>query len=112
MAKGTVNARGGGRSTRSAPRGRGLVAFVLLAFLVVATGVIARRSYGIAQARALRDLDRERVQLESRRTQLQRDIRDASSRVRLQKTAEQALGMRVPADSQVIILAPGATRAR
>lgn len=78
----------------------------LAAFLLLAVGVVARRSYGIGEARRLTALERQRAQLEARRTQLQRDIRQASSRVSLMPIAEQRLGMRVPPDSQVVLLPP------
>ncbi len=95
------------------PQGRSLVALALAGFVVLATGVIARRSYGIAQAREIRALEADRQRLEARRTQLQADIRDASSRLKLQPIAEHRLGMKVPADAQVILLprTPEARRA-
>ena len=107
--------RGGGASTASTPRparrrsgrgsGRGrLLAAILLGFLLVATGVIWRRSYGIARSRELAELDKRRVQLEARRTQLESEIRDLSSRARLAPIVEQRLQMHVPTDSQVVIL--------
>lgn len=111
-------ARGGerpaarGSSRKPAKRGRGRqLALVLAGFLLVATGVIWRRSYGIARSRELTELDKRRVQLEARRTQLESDIRDLSSRARLAPVVEQRLQMHVPADSQVIIL-PRPARAR
>jgi cell division protein FtsL len=91
---------------RVAPGGRSVVALGLLAFLLVAVGVVARRSFGIAEARRMTALERQRAQLVARRTQLQRDIRQASSRVALMPIAEQRLGMRVPPDSQVVLLPP------
>lgn len=99
---------------RVAPAGRQLVALGLGAFLLLATGVIARRAYGIAEARRMTTLDRQRAQLEAQRIQLKRDISQASSRVVLQPIAEQQLGMRIPSDSQVVYLAvpEGAARAR
>jgi cell division protein FtsL len=71
---------------------------------MLATGVIARRTFGINQARALRDLERQRDAVDASRVTLEADIRDASSRARLVPIAEQRLHMHVPADSQVIIL--------
>jgi cell division protein FtsL len=91
------------RSSKKSGRGRQL-ALVLLGFLLVTTGVIWRRSYGIARSRELTALDRRRVQLEARRAQLESEIRDLSSRARLAPIVEQRLQMHVPADSQVIIL--------
>ena len=85
-------------------RGRSIVALVLLGFVLVATGVIWRRSVGIAQARAIQTLEQERSGLEARRAALDGEIRDAMSRARLARIAEVRLGMRVPSDSQVITL--------
>ena len=85
-------------------RGRSIVALALLGFLLVATGVIWRRSLGIAQRIELRTLDRERMQLEAQKVKLENDIREASSRARLAPIAEQRLDMHVPNDSQVVIL--------
>jgi len=84
-----------------------MIALALLGFVLVATGVIARRTYGIDQARALRELDRKRQALEAERVKLEGDIRDASSRARLAPIAEQRLNMHVPSPDQVIMLAPG-----
>jgi Cell division protein len=98
------------KSSKKSGRGR-LLALVLFGFLLVATGVIWRRSYGIARSRELTELDKRRVQLEARRTQIESEIRDASSRARLAPIVEQRLQMHVPADSQVIIL-PRPTRER
>jgi cell division protein FtsL len=95
MAKGRVAGRG---------RTRLRFALVLLGFLVIAMGVILRRSYGIAAARELQQLDARRAALVAERLRLEGEIRAASSRAILQPIAEQRLQMRIPADSQVIIL--------
>jgi cell division protein FtsL len=84
---------------------RSTVALALFGFVLVATGVIARRTYGIDQARALRELDRKRQALEAERVKLEGEIRDASSRARLAPIAEQRLNMHVPSPDQVIMLA-------
>lgn len=84
-------------------RGRTFVALVLFGFVCIATGVIWRRSVGVAQARAITKLDQQRADLEARRAALEGEIRDATSRARLAPIAEK-LGMRVPSDSQVITL--------
>jgi cell division protein FtsL len=97
-------ARGPARKAgRKSGRGRQL-ALLLIGFLLVATGVIWRRSYGIARSRELTELDKRRVQLEARRAQLESEIRDLSSRARLAPIVEQRLQMHVPTDSQVVIL--------
>ena len=67
-------------------------------------GVIARSTFGIGQARQIRDLERRRDALDASRVQLEVEIREASSRARLIPVVEQRLKMYVPADSQVIIL--------
>ena len=71
---------------------------------MVAMGVIARRTFGISQARQIRDLGQRRDALDASRVQLEVEIREASSRARLGPIVEQRLQMYVPADSQVIIL--------
>ena len=93
MAKGRLAAR----------RGR-LVALLLIGFVLVATGVIWRRSQGFARARVLRDLERRRQALVATKMQLEAAIRDASSRTRLEPIVRDRLKMQVPADSQIIYL--------
>jgi cell division protein FtsL len=77
---------------------------VLVGFVLVTTGVIWRRSLGVEQARAIQGLEAQRADLEARRAALEGDIRDAVSRARLARVAEERLGMRVPSDSQLITL--------
>lgn len=92
--------------SRVASAGRGRIRFVLvlIGFLLIAVGVILRRSYGIASARELQDLETRRAALMAARLKLEGDVRAAAGRAVLQPIAEQRLRMRVPADSQVIIL--------
>jgi cell division protein FtsL len=87
----------------AAQRGR-LAALLLVGFVLVATGVIWRRSHGFARARVLRDLERRREALVATKVQLEGAIRDASSRSRLEPIVKERLQMQVPADSQVIYL--------
>jgi cell division protein FtsL len=89
---------------RVARRGRSTVALVLLAFVAVATSVIWRRAQGVARAADLTRLTERVQQLESEREKLAGELRDAASRRRLAPVVEQRLNMRVPHDSQVIIL--------
>lgn len=96
-----AGARGG---ERRAPRGRAMVFLGLLVFLLAATAAIWRRAYGIARARELSVLDARRVQLEGERAALESAVRMAASRGRIGATAEQRLGMRIPSDTQVVIL--------
>lgn len=85
-------------------RGRTIFAFVLAGFVMVTGSVVWRRSVGINQVRALRELDRVRLQLEGDRARLARDLQEATSRSRLVPIAERRLGMHVPSDRQVVIL--------
>ncbi len=84
--------------------GRGRLALVLVGFLVIALGVILRRTYGIAAATQLRQLDQRRAALVAERLRLEGEVRAAASRSTLQPIAEQRLQMHVPSDSQVIII--------
>ncbi|HEY8312255.1 MAG TPA: hypothetical protein VIG47_16935 [Gemmatimonadaceae bacterium] len=80
------------------------MAALLIGFVLVASAVIWRRSYGITQARRIADLDRHLVQLEAERQRLSALIRDESSRTQLGPIVQQ-LGMRVPDDRQVRMVA-------
>ena len=85
-------------------RGRSIMATLLIGFVLVASAVIWRRSYGITQSRHLADLDSHIVQLEAQRERLSALIRDESSRTTLGPIV-QALGMHVPDDRQVRMIA-------
>lgn len=91
-------------------RGRIRFALVLVAFLAIASGVILRRTYGIAKAKELQSLEARRSGLIAERLKLEREIRLAGSRARLQPIAEQRLQMHVPSEDQVIYLTRGAPR--
>ena len=112
MAKSKVTAKGGGRVTRR--RGRFVVALTLFGFVLVATSVIWRRTFGLSQSRVVQQLERQKSNLRAQRNQLQREIRDAASRDRLKSVVEQRLRLRTPSDSQVIVIdrkdVPPATR--
>jgi Cell division protein FtsL. len=86
-------------------RGRSIFLTLLGVFIVVALIIIWRRSFGIAESRGLQQLDRKRADLEGQRARLETDIIDLSSRQRLAPVVEQRLGMHVPTDRQVVILA-------
>ena len=96
------------RRVTGSGRGRIRLALVLLCFLAISSGVILRRSIGIAGARQLQELDARRAALVAERMRMEGAVRAAGSRARLQPIAEQRLQMRVPSDSQVIILPRGA----
>lgn len=95
-------ARAGGKRKRLGRRS--VIVVVLLSFFVVATGVIARRTFGYRQVKVLQTLESQRDAADAARVKLEGEIRDASSRARLVPIAEQRLHMYMPADSQVIIL--------
>lgn len=100
------------RPKRTTPRvakrglkpGRLLIASGLVGFVLTAAAVVARRSYGHQEGVRTAELQRTQATLESERIRLEAAIRNASSRPRLGPIAEKRLGMRVPADSQVVIL--------
>src|SRR5678815_1614503 len=102
MAKRAVGARSGGHVMRR--RGRSVVALTLFGFVLVATSVIWRRTFGQSQSRIVQQLERQRSDLRAQRAQLQREIRDAASREKLMPLVEQRLRLRMPSDSQVIVI--------
>jgi len=89
---------------RSVKRGRWIVAGLLLGFLIGSIAVVARRSYGHREGVEYTALQRKRANLESERVKLDQEIRDASSRARLLPLAEERLGMRIPSESQIVVL--------
>jgi cell division protein FtsL len=95
--------KGRGSRAQAKARGRAIVGTLLIGFVLVASAVIWRRSYGVQLSRDLADLDRRQTQLEGERARLRSLIRDESSRSRLAPTVER-LGMKVPSDKQVRIL--------
>lgn len=86
-------------------RGRTIVFLSLLGFVVLASGVIWRRSYGVMRARDIDRLESRRAALAAQRAKLDGDIRAAMSMETLGRVAEERLHMRVPGDSLVITLA-------
>ncbi|HEX3868524.1 MAG TPA: cell division protein FtsL [Gemmatimonadaceae bacterium] len=99
MAKRRVASGGGaGRGARTA------IALILVGFVLVTTGVIARRTYGVQQQRAIEALQRTRDALVAERIRLEGAIGDASSRARLQPIAEQQLNMHIPKPDQQVLV--------
>jgi cell division protein FtsL len=82
-------------------------ALVLLAFVLIASGVVLRRTYGIRAARDLQAMETRRSGLIAERRRLESEIRIASSRARLQPIAERRLQMHVPTEAQVVYLTRG-----
>jgi len=87
----------------AAPRGR----FWLIVWLVFALGVLAwvnaRQTSSVLLARSLQDVRARRLAAEAERAQLQRRLREGSSRAVLIPRAE-ALGLREAADSEIVTL--------
>lgn len=81
-----------------------MIALLLIGFVLVATGVIARRVAGVRQQREITDLQHRREALGAERVKLEGAIREASSRARLQPIAEQRLNMRIPKPDQQVFL--------
>lgn len=93
------------------PKGRVWVASWLLFFLGVLAWVVARQTSAVVAATDLGDLREERATLEARQAEFLSRIREARSRGVLIPRA-QALGLRLPADSEIIILQVPGTEKR
>jgi cell division protein FtsL len=86
-----------------AVRGRHWIAFWLVSLLGALWLVIARQTAALNAARALTDLRQERAALEGRRAELDRRVRAAQSRAVLLPRAQKQ-GLRLPADTEIILL--------
>ncbi len=85
-------------------RGRSVILLSLMGLVIVGWTIIWRRSYGYTESTVVRGMERNVSSLAAERVKVEGDIRDASSRSRLGAVAEKNLGMRVPADTQVVIM--------
>ncbi|UCF41074.1 MAG: hypothetical protein JSW43_01680 [Gemmatimonadota bacterium] len=85
------------------PRGRVWVTLWLVFVLAILAWVVARQTSAVVSAGELDELRNERSLLEARRAELLRRIREAESRAVLVPRAE-SLGLRMPADSEIVIL--------
>ncbi len=81
------------------------IALWLVLALGVLAWVVARQTSAVMLAERLDDLRNQRSALEANRAQLLRHIRAAESRAILIPRAE-SLGLRLPADSEIVILQP------
>ncbi|MEO8624828.1 MAG: hypothetical protein ABI625_27340 [bacterium] len=90
-------------ATRKVGTGSGRMRLVLLmlGFLAITGGIILRRSFGIAGATEVRELETRQAAVINEKLRLEGEIRAASSRERMLPVAER-LNLHVPADSQVI----------
>ena len=84
-------------------KGRHWLMLWLIVFLCVLLAVASRQTSGFRTARRLRELRDERMSLEARRGELERRIREASSRQVLVPLAERTLGLHHPSDSEVVL---------
>jgi cell division protein FtsL len=92
------------KKRRVAPGRRSAIALVLVGFVLVTSGVIARRVLGVKQQTGIKKLQQKRTALDADRIRLESAIRDASSRARLQPIAEQRLNMHIPKPDEQVIL--------
>ncbi len=105
MSRAGASRRGAARGARRPGRGRAIVALGLALFVLVGASAVWRRSVGIAQARTLRALSARQSQLAAERAALAAAVRLAAARGRVGNVAEGRLGMRVPSDTQLVLVA-------
>ena len=86
------------------PKGRHWLMLWLVVFVCVLLAIAARQSSGFRAARRLGELREERMALEARRAELERQIRVGSSRQVLVPLAERTLGLHEPSDSEFTLL--------
>ncbi len=84
-------------------KGRIWIAFWLVFALVVFAWVVSRDTTGYMTASELRELRNEHSVLQAEKADLMRRIREAESRAVLIQRAE-SMGLRLPADSEIVIL--------
>lgn len=85
-------------------KGRHWVAIWLVVALAALWAVAARQASAYRAATALREARAERARLEGRKADLERRVRAASGRAVLVPRAQQRLGLRLPADSEIVLL--------
>ena len=90
-------------------RGRHWAALWLVLALGALWVVAARQAAAFREARALADARTARARLEGRKAEFERRIRAAQGRAVLLPRAQQRLGLRIPADSEIVLL-PGPGR--
>ena len=85
-------------------KGRHWLMLWLVVFVCVLLAIAGRQSSGFRAARRLGELREERMALEARRADVERQIRLASSRQILVPLAERTLGLHEPSDSEFTLL--------
>lgn len=93
-------------------RGRSVILLSLATLVIVGWTVIWRRSYGYSESNVVRIMEKKLASLAAERVRLEGEIRDGSSRARLGGVAETRLGMRIPADTHVVIISRKKTNER
>jgi hypothetical protein len=94
-------------------KGRHWLMLWLVVFVCVLLAIAARQGSAFYTARRLGELREERMALEARRAELERQIRVGSSREVLVPIAERVLGLHQPSDSEFTLLAvPPSARPR
>jgi hypothetical protein len=92
-------------------KGRSKVAIGLLAFIVVTSVVVWRRSLGVANAKAMQQALIDKRTLLSEVDALEGEIRNAQKRERVIVDAQRRLGLHVAPESQTrVLLPPGASQ--
>jgi hypothetical protein len=86
-------------------KGRIWIAFWLVFVLVVLAWVTARDASGYVTAARLEEVRNRRMELQSRKSELVSRIRRSMSRSMLVPRAE-SLGLRLPPDSEIVIVQP------
>jgi hypothetical protein len=87
-------------SAKRRMRGRTLIFFAAIGFVLLSSFVVWRRGQGIALGRRMRAMQDTLNTLLTEQADLRREIRSASDRAHIM-AAGRALGLRVPSDSQV-----------
>jgi hypothetical protein len=85
-------------------RGRHWVTLWLAGFLAMAAVVVWRQTEALATVRQLRTLEAARGALEATKADALGEIRQAQSRAVLVPLAQSRLGLRLPQDTEIIIL--------
>lgn len=86
------------------PKGRHWMGLWLLGFLVVAVSVVRRQSAARELALSLRELETRRAALEVTRAGVLGEIQTAQSRGVLVPLVRGLYGLRLPEDSEIVIL--------
>lgn len=90
-------------------KGRHWVALWLVLVLAALWVVAARQAAAYRAATALREARTERARLEGKKADLERRVRAAQGRAVLVPRAQQQLRLRLPADSEIVLL-PGKSK--